>query len=241
MKILATSLVDQMTIIAKKAQENNVLTSYLTDIDKDVMLFDSQAGINFLWILKNSGAGTWLCQANQEIKKLYLNDEPDDSSEIYLITATGINQGHITKIDKKDALSYRYNEPLGIIARRKFSSEVLSTIFCGINIKETLLYNEWRTNPGEIVLLKIWYETSNKTIFVDLYRKKICPFSYEDRINIQNKKRYHMPISIEMINFLDKQREAKFFEIENTQQFYAKQKQISFESYMNNINQTILV
>ncbi|PSV26266.1 hypothetical protein [Photobacterium sp. GB-72] len=227
------NIVKAMDKIVKAEKQKGLLTHYLTDLEIDIeeITYGSQSGINYLWIIKANGCGTWLYDANASGKDYALQSEPDNTTSIYLVSMTGINRGYISRISKADALSYQYDKPKNLIPRRKHTSQVLFDVFPGINIKETKLFCDWRTNPNESVLLKISYNSHSKCVSIEAKREVINPFDYEDESLIERNLRYTLPLSIEMINRLGQANKPTYVEIKNTQQFYAKKRELTQDEY----------
>lgn len=243
MSTFIDNIVKAMGKVVDAEKRNGLLTHYPTDLEIDIeeIKHGSQSGINYLWIIKANGCGTWLYDANAKAKETALRSEPDNTRSIYLLSMTGINRGYISRISKADALSFNYDQPKNLIPRRKHTSQVLCDVFPGIQIKETKLFSDWRTNPNESVLLKISYNSLSKCVFVEAKREDINPFDYEDKSLIERNLHYTLPLSIEMINRLGQANKPTYVEIKHTQQFYAVQRELTENEYNALIDKPIPV
>ncbi|WP_220768996.1 hypothetical protein [Shewanella sp. MBTL60-007] len=68
----------------------------LFEIDREQLLFDSQQGSNYIWVLKSNGCGTWFFSACDDNK--WRESIISDDDRCFHISCTSPNQGTVTEI-----------------------------------------------------------------------------------------------------------------------------------------------
>lgn len=205
---------------------------HLEDFDKDVMHNDSQAGEEYIFVLKGNGFGTYLMALDGEsvASDVRLGDK---TSKFFHMKLDDVNSGEIREVTNREAKKIVTNAVTNpeIEPRRRQLYDQLSEIVGkkeSQTLRNTKMGFDFQPNPGDKSVIRLSV-ANNQTLIAHVLRTKIGEDKYGEQSVKKKSEYYYMQASEEVAkNLKDK---PQYLSVDTTQKNYADIKKASELDY----------
>ena len=240
---MTNKLYQQLETIYHEAKKENpdFLQRFTDDLykhDKDNLELDSQAGDNWIGILKAGGAGTGLarCMSKSEddnYARIIVKDS-FEGSRYFHIKATGNNEGTITEVNRDEALrlATSFETPHRVPRRMSVNRRLEQVLGLDASSESTFSrlthssFGQFTGADGEISAFKVGFCRATSQGYVEVARTRVNP----ENDTASMHKHYVVPIGIEKMTELS---EPKYFKVETKSWPYAEFTEISKRVFDN--------